>query len=135
MKNLIRRRHSVSNLQVHLVFTPKDRRKIFKREHIAFLCKATAQVCESMDCKAIELNGEADHFHLLIQYPPKVAISVLVNSLKAATSRRLRSNFPELKRMSKTSALWSRSYFACSVGGAPIEVLKQYIENQQTPDE
>ncbi len=95
-----------------------------------FLKNTFFQACEKMGCQLLEFNGEVDHVHLLIQYPPKHSVSVIVNALKAASSRRLRSEFADLKRFSN---LWSRSYFAASVGGAPIEVLKQYIENQNNP--
>ena len=82
----------------------------------------------------VEFNGEHDHVHLLINYPPKVALSNLVASLKGVSSRMLRKEFgdfhPWLKRR---GVLWSPSYFASSCGGAPIDVLGRYIEEQQTP--
>ena len=69
-------------------------------------------------------------------YPPRIALSVLVNSLKGVSSRRLRQNFDIFKKeyWGENVALWSRSYFVASVSGAPIEILKQYIEQQKTPD-
>ncbi|PJE77912.1 hypothetical protein CI610_03156 [invertebrate metagenome] len=88
---------------------------------------------QKLGCEVQEMDGEQDHVHLLIAYPPKLSISLIVNNLKATASRRLRELNPELKMISKNGALWSRAYFACSVGGAPIEVLKQYIEQQETP--
>ncbi len=83
-----------------------------------------------------EFDGEADHVHLLVLYPPRIALSVLVNSFKGVSSRRLRQNFDVFKKeyWGENVALWSRSYFVASVGGAPIEILKQYIEQQKTPD-
>jgi len=80
------------------------------------------------------MDGEEDHIHILIEYPPKLSISILVNNLKSVSSRRLRQFNTQLTRQSKVSALWSRSYFACSAGGATIETLKSYVENQSTPD-
>lgn len=72
--------------------------------------------------------------HLLVNFPPKVAVAKLVNSLKGVSSRRMRGEFPELARhYYRANKLWSGSYFAGSVGGAPITVLRQYIENQQRP--
>jgi putative transposase len=89
-------------------------------------------VCEDFDAQLIEFNGEADHVHLLINYPPKVALSSLVNSLKGVSSRMMRKEFgdfhPWLKRR---GVLWSPSYFAASCGGAPISILRQYIQQQQ----
>lgn len=85
------------------------------------------------DAVLIEFNGEDDHVHLLINYPPKVAISNLVNSLKGLSSRHLRKDFPEIKNKLWGDSLWSPSYFASSCGGAPLEIIKQYIEQQQSP--
>ncbi len=69
-----------------------------------------------------------------MNFPPKVAISKLVNSLKGVSSRRMRQEFPELERHYwKAKRLWSGSYFAASVGGAPLSELKRYIEQQNRP--
>jgi putative transposase len=79
-------------------------------------------------------NGEVDHVHLLVNYPPKVAVSALVNSLKGASSRVLRKERPDIAaKFYYKGMLWSPSYFASSCGGAPIEIIRQYIEQQQTP--
>lgn len=134
MYNFIKRRHSVTSLKTHLVFTTKYRRKIFNGLHILRLKEAIQSSSEKLECNLIEFDGEEDHVHILLGYPPKLSISKIVNSLKATSSRALRKDFPEVQRLSKNAALWSRSYFACSVGGAPIEVLKQYIESQNTPE-
>lgn len=131
---LVRRRHSVTSLQARIIFTPKYRRRVFTGEHMANLREAFAAACEKMECELISFDGDADHVHLLIRYPPTLSMSSIVNVLKSASSKRLRGLHPELKRLGKTSAIWSRSYFACSVGGAPLEVLRHYIENQNTPE-
>jgi putative transposase len=93
-------------------------------------------VCKDFNAELVEFDGERDHVHLLVIYPPRVAISVLVNSLKGVSSRKLRQKFDVFKKVywGDKVALWSRSYFAASVGGAPIEILKQYIEQQNTPE-
>jgi putative transposase len=91
-------------------------------------------VCADFETELAEFNGEDDHVHLLVNFPPKVALSKLVNSLKGVSSRLLRQEFPELTRhYYRASKLWSGSYFAGSVGGAPISVLRQYIEQQNQP--
>lgn len=128
-------RHAKHLLHVHFVFTPKYRKKIFTKEHINFMRDIFSKVCEDFEAQLVEFDGEEDHVHLLVLYPPKVALSVLVNSLKGVSSRKLRQQFPIFKKVYRGDkvALWSRSYFAASVGGAPIEILKQYIENQKTP--
>jgi len=71
--------------------------------------------------------------HLLINYPPKISISKLVNSLKGVSSRKLRLEYPDLLQHYWKGVLWSPSYFAGSCGGAPIDVIRQYIEQQNTP--
>lgn len=91
-------------------------------------------VCADFDTELAEFNGQANHVHLLVSFPPKVALSKLVNSLKGVSSRRLRQEFPELARHYwRARRLWSGSYFAGSVGGAPLSVLHQYIEQQDQP--
>jgi len=75
----------------------------------------------------VEFDGEDDHGHLLVNYHPKVAVSTLVNSLKGVSSRMIR------QKKLWGGALWSPSYFAGSCGGAPISIIHQYIEQQQTP--
>ena len=80
------------------------------------------------------MDGERDYVHLLVSYPPKVPVSALVNSLKGASSRVLRKERPDIaKRFYYKGMLWSPSYFASSCGGAPISIIRQYIEQQATP--
>jgi putative transposase len=83
----------------------------------------------------MESDGEDNHVHLLVNYPPKVSISTLVNSLKGVSSRLLRLERPDIQRNYWKGALWSPSYFAASCGGAPLGILRTYIEQQTTPDE
>jgi putative transposase len=81
-----------------------------------------------------KFTGEPDHVYLLVNFPPTVTISHLVNSLKGVSSRRLRQEFPGLRRHYwQAERLWSGSYFAGSVGGSPISALSQYIEQQNRP--
>lgn len=134
LQDYLRKRHSVSKLVVHLVFTTKYRRKLFTGVMIEQLREAFESACVKLECELIEMDGEQDHVHLLISYPPKLSISVMVNNLKAVSSRMLRLQNTHLTRQSKSSALWSRSYFACTAGGATIETLKAYVESQNTSD-
>ncbi len=83
--DLVRRRHSVTNLQTHLIFSTKYRRKLFNAHQIECLRSAMESTCEKLGCDLVEIDGEQDHVHLLIRYPPKLSISVIVNSLKAAS--------------------------------------------------
>jgi len=97
------------------------------------------KICSSRSTcwRVREFNGESDHVHLLINYPPKVRLSELVNSLEGVSSRRLKQDFPAIKSFwsvrKSRGVLWSPSYFAGSVGGAPLSVLEQYIEQQARP--
>jgi putative transposase len=127
-------RHCVFNLHVHLVFVTKYRRGVFTKEIIDALKPIFSEVCQSFEAELIEFDGEHDHVHLLVNYPPKVAISQLVNSLKGVSSRMIRkAKYPSIKAKLWGGALWSPSYFAGSCGGAPIAIIRQYIEQQQTP--
>jgi len=91
------------------------------------------KVCNEFECILVEFNGELDHVHLLVNFPPKVAVAKLVNSLKGVSSRKLKSHHPEVANRYFKNALWSPSYFAASCGGAPLEIIKQYVQQQQTP--
>lgn len=125
-------RHCVFNMHVHLVFVTKYRKDVFTKPMLDAMERMFKKVCLDFEAELIEFNGEDDHVHLLINYPPKVAVSNLVNSLKGVSSRHLRKDFPEIKNKLWGGSLWSPSYFASSCGGAPLEIIKQYIEQQQT---
>jgi putative transposase len=124
-----RGRHSVTDLEAHLVFVTKYRRKIFTQPSLELLRESFIEVARKMDFKVVECNGEADHIHLLVEYPPKLSVSVIVNHLKGVSSRIYRKQFPSPHK----DHLWSPAYFAVSSGGAPIETLKKYIQNQKSP--
>ncbi|MEU1431787.1 IS200/IS605 family transposase [Nocardia sp. NPDC005746] len=124
-------RHCVFALHAHLVFVTKYRRRVFTDTHLPKMEEIMRQVCADFECALVEFNGEADHVHLLVTFPPKVALSKLVNSLKGVSSRRMRQEYPELARHYwRATHLWSGSYFAGSVGGAPISAVRDYIEHQ-----
>ena len=127
-------RHCTFMMHVHLVFVTKYRREVFTKEILDELRPLFAGVCTDFEAELVEFDGEDDHVHLLVNYPPKVAVSKLVNSLKGVSSRMIRKrNDPSIKRKLWGGALWSPSYFAGSCGGAPLDVIRQYIEQQQTP--
>jgi putative transposase len=88
-----------------------------------------ASVGADLGAKLVELDGEADHVQLLVASPPQVAVARLVNSLKGVSARRLRQRY---RVRSHRKHLWSPSYFAASAGGAPLEMLEQYIRQQRT---
>jgi putative transposase len=117
-----------------LVFTPKYRRGPFTSAILDRCEQIMTEVCADFDAELREFNGEPDHVHLLVHYPPKIALSRLVNSLKGVSARRLRQEFPaHIHKYLWGQHFWSPSYFAGSCGGAPLSVVKDYIENQKRP--
>ncbi|PYX56599.1 MAG: IS200/IS605 family transposase, partial [Acidobacteria bacterium] len=126
-------KHCVFAMHVHLVFVTKYRYRVFDGKAVESLRMIFAKVCTDFETTLVEMDGEDNHVHLLLQYPPKVSVSSLVNSLKGVSSRMLRQERPDLMKRYWKRALWSPSYFAASCGGAPISILKQYIDQQKTP--
>ncbi|WP_328766779.1 IS200/IS605 family transposase [Streptomyces sp. NBC_00286] len=127
-------RHVVCNLHVHLVFVTKYRRGAMTGEMLTRCEEIMREVCEGFEAELKQFNGEEDHIHLLVHYPPKVQLSKLVNSLKCVSSRYLRKEYhAHVRRHLWSGHFWSGSYFAGSCGGAPLTVVRQYIENQQRP--
>lgn len=125
-------RHVVFSLQVHLVFVPKYRRAVITERVFSVLHAAWEQVCRDFECELRETGWESDHVHLLVGYPPKVALSRLVNSLKGVSARRVRAaDLPEVRGKLWGAHFWSPSYCAVSCGGAPLETVKRYIEQQR----
>ena len=118
-------------MHVHLVFVTKYRRRVLTAEHHDRLRAIYAAVAADFGAVLKECDGEHDHVHLLIDYPPVVSVSKMVNSLKGVSSRLLRKEFPNIR--THRNHLWSPSYFAASCGGAPLEIIKTYIQGQQTP--
>ena len=124
-------RHCVFLLHVHLVFVTKYRRDVLSELAIQDLKRIFSKVCDDFGAELQECNGEDDHVHLLLNYPPKVPLSKLVNSLKGVSSRKLREYRPEITGRYYNGTLWSPSYFAASCGGAPLSIIKQYVEQQR----
>lgn len=122
-------------MHVHLVFVTRYRHPVFTQTILAHLKAILQDVCYDFEANLVEFNGESDHVHLLVEYPPKVSVSKLVNSLKGVSSRLLRKqNYPSIQNALWGKSLWSPSYFAGSCGGAPLTVIKQYIEQQASPE-
>src|SRR3954468_3802135 len=127
-------RSCVFALHVHLAFVAKYRRHVFDGAAIEELRGIFAKVCADFGAELRACDGEDDHVHLLVEYPPTMAISPLVNSLKGVSSRLLRQRRPDIARRYWKGVLWSPSYFAASCGGAPLSIVRQYVEQQRTPD-
>jgi putative transposase len=130
--------HVVHALNVHLVFTTKYRCGVITDRVREALWGFMAAVCADFEAELMAFDGTDDHVHLLVRYPPKVALSRLVGSLKGASAYRLRLlNLPEVRERLWGDHFWSPSYCAASCGGcnsgvvAPLEVVKWYIEEQR----
>jgi len=126
-------RHCVFNLHAHLVFVTKYRHDVLQGYMFSTLEMLFSKVCTDFEAQLMEMNGEGDHVHLLVNYPPKVSLSKLVNSLKGVSSRKLKLHHPEVAGQYYKSALWSPSYFVSSCGGAPLDIIQQYVKQQQRP--
>lgn len=129
-------RNAVFSLKYHIILVVKFRRKAFVRKSIFVRMREIAdKIASAQGVTILEMNGEADHVHLLISTVPRTQPCQFINSLKSATSRLLKVEFPEVaKAVWNKETLWSPSYFICTVGGAPLEILKQYIEQQSAPE-
>jgi putative transposase len=132
--NIRHSKHYIFKLHVHWFFVAKYRRRVFDAQAIHLLRGIFADVCSDAHATLVEMDGEDDHVHLLVQYPPKVAVSSLVNSLKGVSSRLLRQQRRDIPKHYWKGVLCSPSYFASSCGGAPISIVRQYIQQQKTPN-
>jgi putative transposase len=115
-------------MHVHLVFVTKYRRNVFTKIILKELREIFHSVCEDFGAELAEFDGEKDHVHLLVNYPPKVSVSKLVNSLKGVSSRLIRkTGYPTIQQALWKDNLWSPCYFAGACGGAPLEIIRLHI--------
>lgn len=120
----------VYSCKYHVVWCPKYRRKVLVGEVEARLKEIVKEVCAELDCELIEVECDRDHIHLLVEVDPQFGIHKLVKRIKGRSSRLLRQEFQHLR--TKLPTLWTNSYFVSTVGGAPLEIVKQYVQNQKT---
>lgn len=127
-------RHNVTALHVHMVFVTKYRRRVFTNPILTRCEHIMRNVCDELGATLDEFNGEADHVHLLITYPPTLAISTLAMRLKGRAAHTIRAeNRLHISTLRMNGHLWSPAYFAASAGGAPLATIKQCIDNQARP--
>ena len=127
---LDRNQHSVYLLNYHLVMVIKYRRKVITDKISEYLKQRFIKVGESYGVTLQEWNHDVDHVHVLFKATPHTEIAKFLNAYKSSSSRMVKKEFPEIKRYLWKSAFWTQSYYLISTGGAPLEVIKQYIENQ-----
>ena len=124
-------RHAKYNLTYHLVVVTKFRKKCIDDKIFNDLNDHFKRLLEGKGCRLLEFGGEKDHIHIMFSTPPQVQLSKVVNSLKTSTSRLIRRDYNDyLNNFYSKNFFWSRSYCIISTGGANIDVVKKYIENQ-----
>lgn len=133
--NLHSYRHCVYKINLHIVFVTKYRRKVINSDILKSLESIFSKLCQNQKSELIEFGGESDHVHLLIDISPDIAPSRLVNTLKTISSRTIRKEFAEhINKFYWKPVFWTGAYCVISARGAPLEVLKTYIQNQDEPD-
>jgi putative transposase len=119
----------VYSCKYHVVWTPKYRRKVLVRGVDVRLKEIVYEVADELQCEIIELEVMSDHVHMLCEVDPQFGIHRFVKRVKGKSSRMLRQEFDGLT--SRLPTLWTNSYFVATVGGAPLAIIQQYIENQK----
>lgn len=119
----------VYSCKYHVVWCPKYRRKVLINGVDTRLKEVVHEVCQEIRVDLIEMEIMPDHVHILLEVDPQFGIHRAVKAIKGRTSRVLRQEYPWLR--SRLPSLWTNSYFCSTVGGAPLSVMKQYIENQK----
>lgn len=122
-------RNVVYSCKYHIVWTPKYRRSVLIEGVDERLKVILNELCTENACELLAVEIMPDHVHLLVEVDPQFGIHTFVKLAKGRSSRLLRSEFPWLK--SRLPTLWTNSYFVSTVGGAPLSVIKQYVENQK----
>jgi putative transposase len=120
--NIRRGQHCVVTLHVHLIFPTRDRRRVFDAQAIDVLRGIFTDVCSDAHATLMEMDGGDDHVYLLVECPPKVAVSSLVNSLKGVSSRLLRQQRPDIRKRYWKGVLWSPSYFCIRLRGSATPI-------------
>lgn len=127
--------HCVYKLTYHLVLVTKYRRKCFTNQILNRLEEIVRKNCSDWEVELIEFNGEEDHVHLLLEMHPNIMPSKFINNLKTVSSRMIRKEFADhLTKYYWKPVLWTRAYCLLTTGGATIDTIRQYIENQNRPD-
>lgn len=122
--------HSVFSLHYHLILVTKYRRKVFDDDVSNRARELFEAIAPNYKIEVLEWNHDQDHVHVLFKAQPKTELSKFINAYKSASSRVLKKEYPSIKEQLWKEMFWSRSFCLLSSGGAPIEVIKQYIEEQ-----
>jgi len=127
--------HATFSIYFHLVFVTKYRKKVITPDMMTRLEKIFVVLCNKWNCDLTEFNGEPDHVHLLVRAHPNMNLSQFINNIKTVSSRRIRKEFAgHVSKYYWKPVFWKKAYCAISAGGAPLEILKEYIRNQGNKD-
>lgn len=130
MKKLDNNNHSVFKLNFHLVLVIKYRRKVLDDTMSNRLKDIYINISKNYNISLQSWNHDRDHVHILFTAHPNSEISKFINAYKSASSRLIKNEFPNIKKFLWKEAFWSKSFLLLTTGGAPIEVLNEYIETQ-----
>ena len=122
--------HSVFSLNYHLVLVVKYRKQVFNDEISNRAKEIFDYIAPKYKIECVEWNHDVDHIHVLFEAQPKSEISKFINAYKSASSRLLKKEYPAIRKVLWKEMFWSQSFCLITTGGAPIEVIKKYIQNQ-----
>ena len=122
--------HSVFLLYYHLVLVVKYRRQVIDDTISDYAKDMFVRLGENYNISLVEWNHDVDHVHILFKAHPNSELSKFINAYKSASSRLIKKNFPHIRKRLWKEMFWSRSFCLLTTGGAPIAVIKKYIENQ-----
>ena len=122
--------HSVYLLYYHLILAVKYRRKVFDDKKSNYAKTMFERIGKSYGITLVEWNHDMDHIHIMFKAQPKTELSKFINAYKSASSRLIKKEFPDIKKYLWKEMFWSRSFCLLTTGGATIDVIKKYIEEQ-----
>lgn len=122
--------HSVFLMYYHLVLVVKYRREVFDNEISDYAKEMFVKLGDKYNISLIEWNHDVDHVHILFKAHPNTELSKFINAYKSASSRLIKKDFPSIRKKLWKEMFWSRSFCLLTTGGAPIDVIRKYIENQ-----
>ncbi|HJA42035.1 MAG TPA: IS200/IS605 family transposase [Firmicutes bacterium] len=123
--------HSVFLLHYHLVLVTKYRRQVIDDEISEFAKDTFIRIAESYHITLVEWNHDKDHVHIVFKAQPKTELTKFINAYKSASSRLIKRDFPRIKKSLWKEMFWSKSFCLLTIGSAPMDVIKKYIQNQR----
>lgn len=123
--------HSVFKLQYHLILVTKYRKKVINNDISIFLKNIFERIAPDYNIKITEWNHDCDHVHILLEAHPNTQMTKYINAVKSASSRLVKKEFPEIKNQLYKESFWSKSFCLLTTGGASIEAIQKYIQQQR----